>query len=112
MRTCKYRVFFFSVASIRKGGRFYSYFYTIHDFSFTGISFGILPPALFDVQMTVDVADDNNYAEIFGFFLSLDSEQPSTMLALRPVLNNEGFVTIRDSSSVVVAPALPVFVKV
>jgi hypothetical protein len=57
------------MASVRNGGRFYSYFYTIHDFSFTGISVEILPPALFDVQMMVDVADYSNYAEIFGGLL-------------------------------------------
>jgi len=54
------------MASVRKGGRFNGYFYTIHDFSFPGISVGISPPALVVVQMTVDVADCSNYADIFG----------------------------------------------
>ena len=54
------------MTSVRKDGRFYSYFYTMRDFSFTGISVGILPSALVDVQMAVDVADYSNYAETFG----------------------------------------------
>jgi hypothetical protein len=62
--------------------------------------------------MTVDVADYSNYAEIFGGLFNLDSEQPSTVFALRRVLNNKGLVVIRDSSSVVLAPGLPGFVKV
>jgi len=52
------------MASVRKDGLFYSSYYTKHDFSFTGISVGILPPALFDVQIMVDVADYSSYAEI------------------------------------------------
>lgn len=54
------------MASVRKDGLFYSSYYTKHDFSFTGISVGILPPALFDVQIMVDVADYSSYAEIWG----------------------------------------------
>jgi len=75
-----------AIASVRKGERFYSdFYYTIHDFSFTGISVGILSPALFDVQMTVDVADYSSYAEIFRGFLKvliLNNRQPCWRYAL------------------------------
>jgi hypothetical protein len=68
------------MASVRKGGgAFLQLFYTTHDFSFTGISVGILPPALFDIQMTEDVVDYSNYAEIFGGLfkvLILNNRQP------------------------------------
>jgi hypothetical protein len=43
----------------------------MHDFSFIGINVGILSPALFDVQMIVDVADYSNYAKIFSGLLNL-----------------------------------------